>query len=176
MDIDITVLLTQIIFGVEQFIAHSYIFAALKFFLFVYSAVLLVDIILVLMMRGLFTDFKVAMYGENRPLISKSTLIKRWEDILHRLESDNPSQYKVAILETDALADEILVDIGYHGETMTERLASVKGGQLETKDLLVAAHEVRNRIVQEQDFSLSQDEAKKIVHDFKVFFDEVELF
>ncbi len=176
MDIDVTALLAQIAFGVEQFITHSFIFSALKFFLFVYSAVLFLDIILVLMIRGLFTDFKIAMYGANRPLVSKSILIKRWEAILHRLESDSPSQYKAAILETDALADEILVDIGYHGETMTERLASVKGGQLETKDLLAAAHEVRNRIVQDQDFTLSQDEAKKIVHDFKVFFDEVELF
>ena len=140
-------------------------FLALKFFLFVYVVVVFVDIVLLLALKGLSSDLKTALYGTERPLISKNNMIKRFEGILSRLQTGNPSQYKVAVLEADALADEILDGIGYKGATMTEKLESVKGGQLETRDMLTAAHEVRNRIVHDATFVLSREESEKYLED-----------
>jgi len=142
----------------------------------VYSAVLLADVVMLLMLKGLSADFKTVLYGVERPLISKNAFIKRFEDIRVRLESANPSQYKVAVLEADALADEILSGIGYAGATMTEKLLAVHGGQLETKELLVQAHEARNQIIHDPHFSLTREEAVVYLENFKKFFDEVELF
>ncbi len=176
MEIDITLIMAQVFGGVTAFFSHSFFFAALKFFLFVYIAVLIVDIVLLLMLKGLSSDFKRALYGTERPLVSRGKMITRWEAILARLESHNPSQYKVAVLEADALAHEILTGIGYPGATMTEKLENVKGGQLESKELLISAHEVRNHIVHEADFVLSREEAEQWLNSFKAFFDEVELF
>jgi len=149
---------------------------ALKFFLLVYVAVLLVDIILLLVLKGLSGDLKKTLYGTERPLQSKSTIIKRYEAILERLEGINPSQYKVALLEADALADEILDSIGYKGATMAEKLEAVEGSQLESKSILFEAHTVRNQIIHDPHFVLSQEEAKRLVGHFRQFFDEVELF
>ena len=89
------------------FLDHSFTFSALKFFLLVYVGVLLVDVVLLLILKGLSGDLQMALYGVERPLTSKSTLIKRWEAILARLNTDNPSQYKVAVLEADALTSSL---------------------------------------------------------------------
>lgn len=162
--------------AITNFLDDSVFFLVLKFFLFIYVAVLLVDIVLLLVLKGLSSDLKTALYGTERPLASKNKLIKRWEAILARMESANPSQYKVALLEADAMAGEILDQIGFPGPTMKEKLEGVKGGQLETRDRLAESHEVRNQIVHDATFVLDKDEALRHLENFRAFFDEVELF
>lgn len=176
MDIDVIGLLYTIGRQATAFVSDSYFFAAVKFFLFVYVAVLLVDIVILLMLRGITTDIKKTLFGGERPLLPQSALIKRWEKIVSRLEEGNTSQYKVAILEADAFVDEIMVSIGYRGATMTEKLDSIHEGQLNTKDGLVEAHLIRNRIIHEADFFVSLEDTQKYLHAYRQFFDEVELF
>lgn len=176
MEVDLTQVATLVFTKVSQFFEHSALFVTLKFFLFIYVGVLFADIVLLLILKGLSSDLKTALYGTERPLASKNTLIKRFEAILARLNTGNPSQYKVALLEADAFADEILDGIGYKGATMTEKLLQVKGGQLQTKDILAAAHEVRNQIVHDAKFVLSREEAEQHLEGYRKFFDEVELF
>lgn len=175
MNIDIFSLLYGIGHSVSQFFADSFFIAALKFFLFVYVVVLLIDIILLLILRGVSADLKKALFGTERPLLSRSTVISRWEKIITRLKDANPSQYKVAVLEADAFADEILAGIGYKGVTMGDKLGNIHDGQLETKHLLVEAHLIRNRVVHEADFDLSREEAEKCLDAYHKFFREVEL-
>src|SRR3989344_5240105 len=149
MNIDIFSLLYGIGHSVSKFFADSFLIAALKFFLFVYVVVVLLDIVMLLMLRGLSVDLKNTLFGTSRPLVSRSGVIKRWEKILARLASENPSQHKVAVLEADVFADEILGRIGYKGTTMGEKLEAIHPGQLETRSLLVDAHQLRNRVVHE---------------------------
>jgi hypothetical protein len=176
MEVDLTQVALAIWTAVTHFLDDSVLFLVLKFFLFIYVAVLLVDIVLLLVLKGLSSDLKTALYGTERPLTSKNKLIKRWEAILARMESANPSQYKVALLEADAMAGEILDQIGFPGPTMKEKLEGVKGGQLETRDRLAESHEVRNQIVHDATFVLDKDEALRHLENFRAFFDEVELF
>lgn len=176
MEVDVTQLGFLIWSKVALFLDESMFFLAVKFFLFAYVAVLLADIVLLLVLKGLSSDLKSALYGADRPLTSKNKLRERWENIRGRLESANVSQYKVAVLEADALADEVLDGIGYAGATMTEKLQSVLGGQLETKELLAEAHEVRNQIIHDPHYVLTREDATRYLVLFEKFFDEVELF
>ncbi|MBP9727796.1 MAG: hypothetical protein KBD27_00300 [Candidatus Moranbacteria bacterium] len=176
MEVDVTQLAFLIWSKGTLFFEQSYLFLAVKFFLFVYVAVLLADIVILLILKGLSSDLKSALYGTERPLTSKNKLQERWVNIRRRLESSNPSQYKVAVLEADAFADEILDGIGYAGATMTEKLQSVLGGQLETKELLAEAHEVRNQIIHDPHYVLTREDATRYLGLFEKFFDEVELF
>ncbi len=176
MEVDLTQLTAVLWASASNFLAHSFLFLTLKFFLLIYVGVLFVDIVLLLILKGLSGDLKAALYGSERPLTSRNTLIKRFEAIAARLETNNVSQHKVALLEADAFADEILAGIGYKGVTMTEKLEAVRGGQLETRDLLAAAHEVRNRIVHDATYTLTREEAEAYLQDYRKFFDEVELF
>lgn len=176
MEVDLTQVALLLWSKLVYFFDHSLLWMAVKFFLFVYSGVLLANVVLLLILKGVSSDLKTALYGTERPLASQTKLIKRWEAIQMRLKSDNPSQYKVAVLEADALADEILDGIGYKGTTMADKFESVRGGQLETKNLLVEAHEARNQIIRDPEFSLSREDAEKYLEYFQKFFDEVELF
>lgn len=176
MDIDIFGILYAVSQSVVQFFSSSFLIAAVKFFLFIYVVVLFVDIILLLVLRGVSSDIKKTIFGTHRPLLLRSTAISRFEKILDRLKSDNPSQYKAAILEADAFADEILLGSGYKGASMAEKLESVQESRLETRGLLMEAHLVRNRIVSETDFVLSREEAEKWLAAYRAFFTEVELF
>jgi ABC-type lipoprotein release transport system permease subunit len=176
MEVDVTQVAWLLWTKINLFFDQSTLWLVVKFFLLVYVVVLLVDIVLMLVLKGLSADLKTALYGSNRPLHSKNKTIKRWETIRERLESGNPSQYKVAVLEADALADEMLTGIGYKGATMAEKLGAVRGGQLETKELLAQAHEARNQIIHDPHFSLSREEALGFLDSFEKFFHEIELF
>ncbi len=164
-----------IVATIWEAIASSALFSVLVIFLAIYSLVIIADLVLLLILRDIPSDMKKTLYGGNRPAISPSKFAKRWEAIFQRVSSKNPSQYKVAILEADALAQEILLGLGYEGENMKERLDSVQPGHIASLPELMAGHAVRNRIIQEANFSLSKEEAKLFLEGYRKFFIELEL-
>lgn len=157
-------------------VRESAIFTVLKFFLIIYSVVLIANTVLLLLMRGVTENLKVQVYGTTRPLIKKDEAAARWRALENRLESDTPSHYKAAILEADQFADELLKESGFDGENMGERLAGIHPGQLQSYDGLKAAHEIRNRIVNETAFTLDHGEAKDLLEKYKALLIELELF
>ncbi len=157
-------------------VSESAVFAVLKFFLIVYSLVLIANTLMLLLMRGVTENLKVQMYGTARPLIKKNEAAARWRALENRLESDNPSHYKAAVLEADHFADELLKESGFDGENMGERLANMNPGQLQSYAGLKAAHEIRNRIVNEPAFTVDQGEAKDLLEKYKALLVELELF
>ena len=151
---------------VLEFLAEAYyspFFTVIKFFLVIYITVLLVDIILLLILRGVGADVRTAIKGMDIPAVPKSKASKEWQGIKKRLENENISQYKAAILEADRIADDILSKIGYKGKNMAERLKQVKSGQLENVEDLKDAHKVRNRIIYEKDFTIDKKTAENII-------------
>lgn len=160
---------------VWEVIQESWIFAVVKWFLIIYTVVLLVDVVILLLMRGVTENLKVQLYGTTRPILSKNKATERWQGIVDRLRSDNPSQYKVAVLEADQFADSVLKESGYDGTNMGERLSGIKSGQLVSYEDLKSAHEVRNRIVNEPNFVVTHDEAQALLEKYKKLFVELEL-
>jgi hypothetical protein len=172
MTIDFTAIFASFI----TFWETSLLVAFLKFFLFIYCAVLFINIILLFTHRNVAGDLRMTIFQTRRPLARRNTLIKRFEAILDRLESGNESQYKVALIEADAFADDILKSMSYDGANMKERLDGIKEYQLETKNDLVKAHTLRNQIINDPTFSLTKEEAEEAIALYKGFFDEIELF
>ena len=155
---------------------ESWLITGLKFFALIYVLVIIVDVVLLLSMADLSGSLRENLVGGRRPVGSPSKYIKRWESILSRLESDNPSQYKVAILEADVFAEEILGILGYQGANMKERLDHVKDADIETKGELVIGHAVRNRVINEPQFEPTREEAEATLRHFSNFFREADLF
>jgi len=149
-----------------EFLTQAYyspFFTVIKFFLVVYITVLLVDTILLLILRGVGANLRQAIKGMDMPAVSKNKALKNWQAIKNRLKSENSSQYKAAILEADKIADDILSKVGYKGKNIAERLEQVKPGQLENVEDLRSAHEVRNRIIYEKDFTIDEKGAENII-------------
>ena len=176
MDISIAAVFSSIFAGLAHFWETSFLVAFIKFFLFIYCAILLIDIVLLFTHRDVAGDLRMTLFQYKRPLASRSKLIKRWEGILDRLEHGTESQYKAALIEADAFADEVLVSMSFHGANMKERLESMKDHHLETKPELVAAHALRNRIINDPGLTLTREEAEENLERYKLFFREIELF
>ena len=69
-----------------------------------------------------------------------------WQNINELRQSDNPSDWNIAIIRADALVDEALIYGGYEGNTFAERLEKVNRSVIPSLDRLLRAHMVRNEI------------------------------
>lgn len=167
---------TSLFTSLAIFWEESWFVAVLKFLALVYTLVLIANVILIMVLTDIKASVRENITGTHRPTGSRNKYIKRWETILSRLESANPSQYKVAILEADVFAEEVLEALGYHGSNMKERLEAMRDYDLETKGELVTGHAVRNRIIQESAFEPTREEAEATLRHFSNFFKEADLF
>jgi hypothetical protein len=156
-------------------VQRSSFFFLVTLFLKVYTVVVFIDIILLLFVHDLRSNIQKQMFGGRKPLIQPAKFKKRWEAITARTKSGNPSYYKAAILEADALADEMLGEIGYEGGNIGERLSLIMPGQLLAAERLQEAHKIRNRIIRDPDFTLPKEEAEELLAFYESFFKELEL-
>lgn len=141
-----------------------------KILLGIYFLVLVLDIIMLIILRDVPSNLRVGIKGMNISTVTKSKMQKKWEKVLQRLESDNPSQYKVAIIEADEIADKILDGIGYKGANMSEKLEQVGVAHLDDHlEALKGAHEIRNRIVHEIDFDVDKRMAEAVIGVYENF-------
>lgn len=92
---------------------------------------------------------------------------KQWSKIIKRADSGAESDYKLAIIDADDFLNEILDNRGYEGENFEEIIT--KAGRLITPILndVLKAHEIRNSIVYNPDYKLTQDEAKKVLSTYE---------
>ena len=136
----------------------------LKILIAIYVIIIFIDIILLLILRDVPSDLRKGMRGMDIPVISKKKMQKRWNAIRARLAGDDATQYKVAIIEADTLVDEILAGIGYQGQSMSEKFDKISPAHLDSHyEALKDVHNVRNRIVQEADFSLDKKTTEDVL-------------
>ena len=165
---------SQIVDGIINFY-HSSFFSGIKFLLVIYVTVLLVDIVLTLILKGLGADIRQSIKGIKMPTTSPRSMRKKWDKIKARLGSENISQYKVAILEADSVIDDIIAKIGYEGKNMTEKLDLIKPGQLENLEEIRNAHQIRNRIIHEADFHVDKKMAEETIGVYEKLLKHLEL-
>ncbi len=96
----------------------------------------------------------------------------RWEQVLKLIDSDNESEWKLAILEADKLLDEMVAGMGYLGANLGERLKVIEPSDFTTLQQAWEAHKVRNRLAHEHGFRLTHREAKRVIELFGAVFRE----
>jgi len=98
---------------------------------------------------------------------------KRWQSIQDRLHSANDSDWRLAIIESDIVLDEMLGRMGYVGSTISDKLKMVEKSDFNTIDVAWEAHKVRNRIAHDgAAFKLPQHEAERVVGLYQKVFEE----
>ena len=154
---------------------HSAFFVTVKFIIGIYVVVLLADITLIVILRGFGADFRTILKGASVPAISKSAMEKKWMKIKDRLETGNNSYYKAAVLEADAIVDKIIMNMGFPGKSLTERLEKIRPAQIPNYDKIKEAHLVRNKIIHERDFSLDKKQTQELLEIYEKFLRSFEL-
>lgn len=98
---------------------------------------------------------------------------KRFEKITEHINSDNPSDWRLAVLECDIILDEMLTKMSYHGATLSDKLKSVERSDFVTIDKAWEAHRVRNDIAhQGSNFQINNREARRVVGLYEEVFRE----
>jgi len=88
----------------------------------------------------------------------------RFTQVREHIESDNPNDWKHAIIESDIILDKALKQIGYAGASLGERLRSITPTMLGSIDDAWEAHKVRNHIAHGgADFVLTHKVAKETI-------------
>lgn len=97
----------------------------------------------------------------------------KWAKVREHITSENPGDWRLAILEADIILDEMLDKMGYHGETIGEKLKMVEPSDFTSINSAWEAHKIRNSIAHEgSDFLISHREAERVIALFKEVFEE----
>lgn len=98
---------------------------------------------------------------------------KRWARIVDHLESDNESDWRLAILEADLILGEMLNSMGYQGDTIAEKMKGIERSDFNSIDRAWEGHKIRNQIAHEGgNFRLTNREARRTVSLFEKVFKE----
>jgi hypothetical protein len=102
-----------------------------------------------------------------------SAMAQRWKSAINHINSDNPNDWKQAILEADIILDDLLDRMGYRGESIGEKLKKVAKGDMASLNEAWEAHKIRNQIAHEgSSFNLNQLQAKNVIAMYRKVFDE----
>jgi hypothetical protein len=97
----------------------------------------------------------------------------RLDEVLQHIASEEPADWKLAIIEADILLDGLLKERGYAGNSLGERLRSITPAQLSSIDDAWEAHKVRNQIAHEgADFILTKRLADQTISRYQRVFNE----
>ena len=117
-------------------------------------------------------NLKVVPAFEDVPA-GDNVMAKRWESVKTHIATDNPNDWRQAIIDADIILDDILNRMGYRGESVGEKLKRVAKGDFVTLDDAWEAHKVRNEIAHGgSSMSLNHHEAKEAVNRYKRVFEE----
>ncbi|OHA34657.1 MAG: hypothetical protein A2928_03935 [Candidatus Taylorbacteria bacterium RIFCSPLOWO2_01_FULL_45_15b] len=97
----------------------------------------------------------------------------KWKRVMEHVESANANDWRLAILEADIMLDEFMENLGYHGDTLGEKLKKVEKSDMNSIDKAWEAHKIRNLIAHEGgDFVISHREARRVVNMYREVFEE----
>lgn len=108
---------------------------------------------------------------KKQSIITKEKINKKWLEVLKHMQSKN---YNMAIIESDKILEEIFKKMGLKGKTMAEFLAQINKEQISTIKELREVHKIRNQIVHNIDFQISESTANKIMEIYQKTFKELE--
>lgn len=87
----------------------------------------------------------------------------QWKVVLEHITSENPAEWKLAILEADNMLDEILEDQGYTGDTLADKLKAISPTKMTSYNEVWEAHKLRNQIA--HGGAIDMDLTKKMARD-----------
>jgi len=97
----------------------------------------------------------------------------KWKKIISLSESQNPSEWRLAIIEADIMLDDLLDRLNLRGDTIGDKLKAIEPSDFLTLEQAWEAHKARNMIAhQGSDFLLNQRETRHIISLYEAVFKE----
>ncbi len=149
--------LIEFIISANQFLEQSILFQGFKFVIGVILVVLSLNI-LILMYMLIIKDkyYRAWSLGHGIPDII-NTMSGRWHRIVKMAKSNNIEEKKEAIIEAGNILYEVLEKIGHEGDSLDQMLGNMTGSQLANISDLKKASIVKNSVINNENYELSDD-------------------
>ena len=126
--------------------------------------------------------YELRKFRPNYKLVyEESTLPQRklagehWIKIMQRFNAGTESDWRLAIVEADSLVDEIFKRIGFDGETLGERIASISEREVHSIPELKDAHKMRNNLVHTPGYKIKREDAERALRHYYNVLEELEM-
>lgn len=100
---------------------------------------------------------------------------KDWKKIMKRLETGLESEYKLAIIEADVMLEQVLERMGHIEPTIEEKINKVTPSDIPSVNELKVTREIRNDVIHDPDYDLSQEKSKEVLSVYEKAFKELNI-
>lgn len=98
---------------------------------------------------------------------------KRWYRIRDHFQSHNPAEWRMAIIDADAMLEDLITKLGYRGDSFGEKLKSMNAQQFPLLQIAWNVHKLRNVLAhQGSAYPLTEREAYQAFKDYEHIFFE----
>ncbi len=155
----------------------EYILTPIRPYAVVITVLMIVWIVYSTIRIGQITEEEHQLYGipkkDTAPSPEQTDLSEKWVQVQKNINSTNPSDWRVAIVDADIMLGTILNRHGYPGDTIGDQLKAVDKEDMLTLQDAWDAHKVRNDIAHGgTDFQINEREAKATIALYKKVFQE----
>jgi len=166
----------------DQFISiiSSPIFTSIIFVIktiFILFSLILIVVIIILLVKTTWLRFRYFEdYTElivSRPYGAK-VKFRKMESISKKMESNDERDYKLGVIEAEEFLKEVLEKMGYKGSMLKDMLDQVDEKVMPSIRKVKEAQSIRNMIIHNPDYHLTQDQAKNIVKIYEQALNELE--
>jgi hypothetical protein len=152
-----------------ELVAVSIVLSLLFAALVIYCAMRIIEV-----RRHERARFQAAAHPVAAGDVSRTQL--RWNGIMEEVHSDDERKWRLAILESDIMLNELLDVQGYRGETMAEKMKQADRATFHSIDAAWEAHRVRNQIAhQGSAHLLNAREARRVIGLYEEVFREFKI-
>lgn len=158
----------------NNYLEQFYWFKTFKFILGFYLIIMAITVALILFrLVKNYSYWTTLTVGQEFKKVSRGKFQMRWDGVMKRVNGSDENNWKVAVLEAAQMLDEVFKIVKYDGDTLGDKLENITTAQLENLEEVKGANEVKNKIVQDEKFQITQEEAQKTV---KIFGDALKFF
>jgi hypothetical protein len=151
----------------NNFLGQFFWFKALKFILGFYLIIMVLTIALALTrMIKRYAYLNTLLEGQEFKNIKSGVFQTRWDNVKNLIGTEDPDNWKAAVLESSVMLNEVLEIIGYEGETLGKKISGLTTEQLENLETIKKANEAKNEIVRNGEYRITKEEAEKLVDTF----------
>lgn len=144
----------------------------------------LISMVFVVFTVIIFVKYQKLLQEEHRrteplkwsPFTQEEQKDDRWGRVTTNVNSNNPNDWRLAVLEADVMLDDALKKMDLPGDTMGDKMKALTRDRLNSIDAAWEAHKVRNNVAHAGgDYILTQREAKRVVELYRQVLSELDV-
>lgn len=110
------------------------------------------------------------------PTAEEIVLIEHWRSVRKKAFSSDPNSMRLAIIEADKILDDVLKNVGFTAETVSDKILQILSDDLSRiRKKATEAHEYYLKLENDPDYEVDFDEVKKAIYNYEAILKELDI-